>query len=160
MKVCSQCKEQKPTESFGRLKSAKDGLSYRCKPCDREQTARWRENNRASHRRMCREWAADNKDRLAYHASEYNKKHRAKRTANEGRRRASKKNATPPWADLKEIDHIYELAREKGLEVDHIVPLVSNIVSGLHVPANLRCIPSELNRSKSNRYWPDMPVGG
>ena len=160
MKRCCYCKEEKPLGYFGNLKRSKDGLATRCKPCDREATARWREGNREEHRRMCREWADKNKDKASINAKNYNRDNRAKRTAQEGYRRASKKQATPPWADLKEIEYIYKLANERGLQVDHIVPLTSDIVSGLHVPANLRCIPARLNIIKSNRYWPNMPVGG
>jgi len=41
--------------------------------------------------------------------------------------------------------------------VDHIVPLKSPLVSGLHTEANLRLLPGAENRSKHNRFWPDMP---
>lgn len=65
--------------------------------------------------------------------------------------------ATPIWADLEKIDLIYSLAQ--GLSaytttehhVDHIVPLQSDLVCGLHVECNLRVIPAELNQQKSNK---------
>ena len=41
--------------------------------------------------------------------------------------------------------------------VDHIVPLKSKIVCGLHCSANLQVIPAIINSSKGNRVWPDMP---
>lgn len=41
--------------------------------------------------------------------------------------------------------------------VDHIVPIKSQIVCGLHNEFNLQVIPSRDNRAKSNRYWPHMP---
>lgn len=71
--------------------------------------------------------------------------------------------ATPPWADSLAIWEIYERARrttaEFGLpfEVDHIVPLSSPIVCGLHVPANLQVRMGAVNARKSNLTWPDMP---
>jgi 5-methylcytosine-specific restriction endonuclease McrA len=43
-------------------------------------------------------------------------------------------------------------------EVDHIVPLKSPLVCGLHVEHNLQVIPATQNRRKHNRVWPDMPA--
>ena len=71
-------------------------------------------------------------------------------------RRAKQRQAIPSWYDSKEVTYIYKLSRERGLVVDHIVPLVSDRVCGLHVQDNLRCIPQKLNAFKQNRYWPDM----
>lgn len=41
--------------------------------------------------------------------------------------------------------------------VDHIVPLTSQIVCGLHSHTNIRVIPGAENISKNNRIWEDMP---
>lgn len=69
----------------------------------------------------------------------------------------AKMNRTPAWSDLKAIEQIYQEAREfreAGLEVDvdHMIPLQGELVSGLHVPLNLRICLSSVNRSKSNQF--------
>lgn len=79
-----------------------------------------------------------------------------------GKRRAVKKQATPRWADHEKIARLYELAAVLNadgcaFEVDHIVPLNSPLVCGLHVENNLQLLPKVGNRSKGNRAWPDMP---
>ncbi len=79
------------------------------------------------------------------------------------RRRAAKLQATPAWANPFFIGEAYDLAqlRQKMLggrwHVDHVVPLVSDIVCGLHVEFNLQVIPGSENELKGNRHWPDMP---
>ena len=93
----------------------------------------------------------------------YRRAHRAEINAARAVRRAKKLNATPSWADLKAMEIIYERARDETqvtgvvMHVDHIVPLVSDIVCGLHVPGNLEVITGKANLSKGNRTWPDMP---
>jgi hypothetical protein len=84
----------------------------------------------------------------------------------EARRHAQKLKATPVWAngeyDQLVIAEAYELARRRTLmtgviwHVDHIIPLRSKRVCGLHCASNLRVITKSENCSKQNRYWPDM----
>ena len=76
---------------------------------------------------------------------------------------AARKNATPKWANEFFIEEIYDLARLRtkhlGVKhsVDHIVPMTSGIVQGLHCEHNLRVVRHVENISKKNRWWPDMP---
>lgn len=76
------------------------------------------------------------------------------------KRTAAIDNATPPWltrAQRVEIEKLYRQAREMtsrtGLkhEVDHIVPLHSKVVCGLHVPWNMRVVSKDENNRKGNR---------
>ena len=84
--------------------------------------------------------------------------------ANTARRKATKEKATPKWANEFFIGETYRLAalRSKltgiAWEVDHVVPLRSKTVCGLHVENNLRVVPAVENQRKGNRYWPDMPT--
>jgi hypothetical protein len=80
----------------------------------------------------------------------------------QAKRKANKLMATPAWANLEAIKGIYELAAivnrtSHDLHVDHIVPLQSKLVCGLHCEANLRLMAASDNISKGNRHWPDMP---
>jgi hypothetical protein len=74
-------------------------------------------------------------------------------------RRISVKRATPEWADREHIKLIYKKAESYGFHVDHIVPIKSKVVCGLNVPANMQLLHGDLNSSKGNRWWPDMPEG-
>lgn len=75
-------------------------------------------------------------------------------------RRRKHREATPPWLTSRqksEIRHLYQIAitmtQTTGEQyvVDHIVPLRSPVVCGLHVPWNLRVITQEENLRKSNK---------
>ena len=79
------------------------------------------------------------------------------------KRRCQKKNAVVAWKNDFFIREIYQLSslRTKltgiNWHVDHIVPLQSDIVCGLHWEGNMQIIPAKHNSAKRNRYWPDMP---
>lgn len=75
-------------------------------------------------------------------------------------RHASLLQRTPKWLtpeQLLEIKNIYIEATEmteqlhQEYEVDHMIPLQGENVSGLHVPWNLRIITRRENRSKKNK---------
>lgn len=69
-------------------------------------------------------------------------------------RRVSIKQRTPAWANLEDIQKIYELSSVMGEEyvVDHIIPLNGDVVSGLHCPENLAIITSSENSRKQNNF--------
>lgn len=81
------------------------------------------------------------------------------------KRYARVRQATPPWVDKRAIKAVYEEARriskETGIrhEVDHIWPIVHESFSGLHVPWNLRVIPSPQNSTKRNTPPLDFYAG-
>jgi 5-methylcytosine-specific restriction endonuclease McrA len=100
----------------------------------REEKARWQ-----------KAWKANNPDWIAASNKSRRRKHRL---------------ATPRWLTNKqklEMRELYRIARTmtqttgEPYVVDHIVPLRSNAVCGLHVPWNLRVITREENLRKSNQ---------
>ncbi len=81
-------------------------------------------------------------------------------------RRRKHRLATPKWLTRQqksEIRQLYQIAitmtKTTGEQyvVDHIVPLRSEFVCGLHVPWNLRVIPRQENLLKSNKLI-DTPI--
>jgi hypothetical protein len=127
-------------------------------------TAKWRD--KVGNERVledARRYREANRDKTRAAALRWQKENAGKANAANAARYASKLRATPGWADMDEITEFYEdaerLSIETGMryEVDHIVPLRSKIVCGLHCEANLRVVLAFDNRSKGNRHWPDMP---
>jgi len=141
----------------------------------------WRETNKERHLASVKAWQTDNQERIAIARRKWRKenKHRHANThknwcganpdlirAYAAARRAMKLQATPSWANRDAIIEYYEdavrLSAETGYawHVDHIVPLKSKFVCGLHCEANLRVIPSIENQMKNNRWWPHMAIDG
>lgn len=73
------------------------------------------------------------------------------------KRRAAEVKATPKWANGAAIVAVYEEARRLTMKtgvpyhVDHVIPLLSKSVCGLHVESNLRAIPAVVNMKKQNK---------
>jgi len=161
-KICTVCKEIKPTEFFHRCSRSKSGLQHKCRECakivgkkryqnKKEQillkNAMWRDNNKTRHKDSQKRWKENNVDKVNYMTS---------------LRRARRKNATPLWADEERIKHIYAhchwLNKTFGcnMHVDHVIPLSGKNVCGLHVHTNLQIISAEENMKKSNSFLGDI----
>jgi hypothetical protein len=134
-----------------------------CVVCGREKVVRYRARNtekvrewneRASRRR------AGSEKKLATQRR-YRQKNRGKILAAVRARQFFVKQATPAWADKKEIQAIYEIAAEISKDnikwsVDHIVPLRGVGVCGLHVPWNLMLMPLDTNIRKGRGSVSDL----
>lgn len=135
LKKCSACSEIKEVEDFGLDSSKNSKLLSRCKSCENSRAATYKNSNRDIVRRSLRDHYYNNKEYYLYRNA---------------LRRAKKKQATPGWADLTKIREIY-LNRPSNMHVDHIYPLESNWVCGLHNEFNLQYLSSEENKKKSNK---------
>lgn len=109
------------------------------------------------------EWRLANLERVRAVKAAYRKANATRIAAENAMRKAMRMRATAAWADPEKIHAFYEQARQlsesTGIphHVDHIVPLKSQRVCGLHCEANLRVVTGSENLSKHNRLWPDMP---
>ena len=108
-----------------------------------------------------RAYRAANPDKVASMKQAWAAKNPGATSAAARFRKHAKKQRTPKWLtkdDLWMMREAYALAalRTKMLgivyEVDHIIPLQGDLVSGLHVPLNLQVIPQKLNRAKWNHF--------
>lgn len=182
-KVCTKCNVEKTVDCFYKQDGGKFGVTASCRECllryyqDNKESSllrnkRYYEKNREKKKQYAqinrdaissrmkeyrernsqhiasrlRKWRQDNPDKVNAHASQY---------------RASKLQSTPSWADKDAIAGMYQLATifnrtGLNLHVDHVVPLNSDTVCGLHCEANLQLLPASDNISKGNRHWPDM----
>lgn len=163
MKTCCDCAQAKPLEEFYVRRRASDGRQRRCKPCQKIFMASWYADDSERIRQRTDAWKRDNDDRRRAANERYRRENLAGGAANTLWHKAKKLNAIPPWADRKAIDAFYEraaeLTKETGIphQVDHIVPLESPVVCGLHVQHNLQVLTAAENRAKWHRGWPDMP---
>ena len=95
-------------------------------------------------------WRASNREAHNARNEEYRRKNLPKAVARMQKYRAVKMNAMPQWVNVSELRNIYENC-PKGFQVDHIVPLRGENVSGLHVPWNLQYLTPQDNQRKSNK---------
>lgn len=133
---------------------------------DPEYMASWRASNTERLIEYRSAYRSANKERLSEYQKQYTKDHREAFTARASKRRAAKIRAATGWDDeldslvLIEAAHLARIRSETlAVEhhVDHVVPLRSAKVCGLHNAYNLAVIPAVENMSKGNRWWPDMP---
>ena len=182
-KICCRCKEFKEFSFFYKAKKRFDGHQTMCKACDVEVSA-LRHSNNPDKNEKAREYRAipENKERAKkYHAKLYKDNLETVRSRNLkwarenketmnflcAKRRAIKKKATPSCSEdewemflVKEIYHLAVLRNNFTnfkWHVDHIVPLQSKIVCGLHCSANLQILEASENLSKHNTWWENMP---
>ena len=171
MKKCNACLIEKPTAEFS--PNGGGALRPQCKECRKAALVAWRSVNPDKSRAGAKRWAADNKEKrraieIRYRAAnpqktqgwsnKYRRANLGKNAALAAGRRNAKSMRTPPWSDLAAIEAIYRdcerISAETGIphHVDHDVPLRGKLVSGLHVPLNLKIIPAAENLKKKNKF--------
>lgn len=162
-RTCPKCTTHKPASDFSTSKTTNHGLQIYCKECQKA----WRLENQRLLKESKRRYYLRNRESIDAKKKEYISKNRSSLNAYwafaGAQRRAAIKKAMPKWADMGAIKQFYSHASllncwpGEKIHVDHIVPLKSDLVCGLHCENNLQLLGVSENSSKGNYYWPDMP---
>jgi hypothetical protein len=184
-KICYKCNEEKLTSEFYKDACKKDGLKGRCKPCSTTYNKSHRLENLASYRTKNKEYYEKNKEVVLARGNAYFIKNKEAiheqrkgyskiyRSLNKDKysirnriRRGVKKQVTVKWGILwlnkLRMAETYLIAETLSIvtgiphEVDHIVPLISKVVCGVHHSNNLRVIPAKENMAKSNKLIEEL----
>lgn len=132
-KSCTSCKEIKPFKEFDIDNNASCGRHHYCKSCRKElnKIAYSKDHTKEAHKRSYEK----NYTKILERSQHY-KGERSLRCVS--------------WEDTKALQDFYKDCPE-GMHVDHILPLKGELVSGLHVVANLQYLTPEENIAKGNR---------
>lgn len=158
MKTCTKCQTTKLFDGFYKRSRAPDGHEAWCKVCRLAHNRAWLAKNKDRHGALTRSWYERNKDQHLVNSKEWYAANRHRKLATTTAREERCRLATPVWANREAIVALYAQAKhmtqETGIQhdVDHIVPLRGKTVSGLHVPENLRVIPSAENKRKAAKF--------
>ena len=147
----------------------------------RQRCHQWRENLSEERRAQIleiarirtRAWVNKNPERAAENKRRTNRNEAARRRRNAWKkrnpemvakdnvaRRTRKEQAKPAWNNNLKMRVMYRTAAilsqlmKRQFHVDHIYPLRSKYMCGLHVHNNLQILPAAENINKSNRRWP------
>ncbi len=151
MKCCRTCGETKPLGEF--YKTSSSGLFSDCKGCISESRRLRYKEKREEIKRYASEYQERNLARTRYWMRRWTAKNQSKIKAD---------LVMPSWANLSLIEAMYAKARRLSKAtgarhvVDHIVPVNSTFVCGLHCESNLQILTNSENCRKHNRWWPDM----
>jgi hypothetical protein len=135
--------------------SPKRAINGSCTACEKVK------NNSEGRQEYMSAYAEKERSRVRAIASKWQQNNKGKVNANTACRHTAKMQRQPSWLtkeDKQYIRCLYQLSamrsRESGIEwnVDHVVPLQGENVSGLHVPWNLQVIPASDNFKKNNKW--------
>lgn len=132
-KHCRVCDRILPFSSFHKDKNASSlGINSNCKECISE-------SQKGAYAKY-----------ITTHQASYTRNY-GKIRERQNRYKGERSLRVPSWSETELIAQFYEECPE-GYHVDHIIPLKGDLVSGLHVIANLQYLLSHDNLAKGNKF--------
>lgn len=131
-KYCGTCSKIKTFDDFSKYKSATLGIAATCKDCKNSAQLGGYTKYYDSHQKS------------------YEKNYGVIRER-QNRYKGERSKRIPSWSETELIAEYYKNCPE-GKQVDHILPLKGELVSGLHVIGNLQYLTVEENLRKSNKF--------
>jgi hypothetical protein len=153
-KGCKECRKAYQKEYVQKNKKTlkENQQSYYQK--NKEKIKQRTKQRQQKNRNYCIEYQKkhykENKSTYQKYFKEYLKRNKKALVAKAAEYKASKIKATPAWANKKLIETIYKNCPE-GFHVDHIYPLRSPLMCGLHTENNLQYLKAETNTAKKNK---------
>jgi hypothetical protein len=172
---CLQCAKQSSREWAKLNKEKTKQTACKWRKNNRQKataaTKNWQKNNRERVRQYDRQryqqqaqagvaWHQLNPKQHRKNGKTSYEKNKAREFARVASRRALKKQAVACWSNKEKIKKFYEEAQKLTIKtgevhhVDHVYPLQSDWLCGLHVESNLQILTEKENQKKGNRTWP------
>lgn len=172
MRVCKDCKVNKPFSEYHKNKNRKDGITVICKPCAIARSRKWQQankdkvnqwhrknyaNNLEASRKKRRErvnrWYVRNAESQKLRARQYRKLHPEVKRASEQRRRIRKTGNGEFLILSKELNKLLSSScancgSKEAITLDHIIPISRG---GRHSIGNIQPLCRSCNSSKNNK---------
>ncbi len=170
MKICKDCKLEKPLFDYHNNKNTKDGVTIVCKPCAIERSRIWQsanknrvntvcrknyaknlEKSRADRRERVKRWYARNPEVARAATRRWNQEHPEAKRLSESKRKATKLGNGVFTILPKEINKLLSdtcnnCGTYNNITLDHIIPISRG---GRHSIGNLQPLCGSCNSSKN-----------
>jgi len=136
-----------------------------CVECSRAAAKGWHASNRERSRANYRQYRSVNRSHVDQNARNWRSNNPGYGALHTRFYNTAREVAIPSWYEDEEVESVYRMRDQLNdrfnltgvdrLEVDHIIPVVSKTVCGLHCHANLQLLNASANAAKGNRYETD-----
>lgn len=163
--ICKECVKIAGVDKYKNNREAQHAAWRKWYEANKEthhaRSRRWQQQNPEQVKAAAQKWAAANPEKVAAKSKRYRTNNPEKATEMAVASVAKRAKRVPKWLTVDDkwlLREAYGLAKLRTKmfgfvwEVDHIIPLRGELVSGLHVPTNVQVIPKAENRRKRNHF--------